>query len=160
METAAQKEHEWLARFLGTWQASGEMPAAPDQPAMSWTTTETARQIGALWLQAESVSRMSDGSSHVMQLTLGYDTRRAKYVGTWIGSMMDMLWVYEGELSADGRVLTLNTEGPAMDGSGRILPYRDVQTFIDDNHRVLTSQVRNDAGDWEQFMEVHYHRQA
>ncbi|MDP2226249.1 MAG: DUF1579 domain-containing protein [Moraxellaceae bacterium] len=159
MEAVAQKEHEWLKKFLGIWQATGEAPTGPDQPPMTWTTTETGRQIGELWIQAEGVSHMSDGDSHTMQITLGYDSRKGKFVGTWIGSMMDYLWVYEGEMSADGRALTLSASGPSMDGSGAIRPYRDVQTFIDDNHRVLTSHMQNDAGEWEQFMEVHYYRQ-
>jgi hypothetical protein len=32
----------------------------------------------------------------------------------WIGLMMTYLWVYDGELDADERVLTLNAEGSSM----------------------------------------------
>jgi len=40
-------------------------------------------------------------------MTLGYDPQKKRYLGTWIGSMMSHLWVYEVELDASGSVLTL-----------------------------------------------------
>jgi len=159
MEAIASKEHEWLQKFIGEWKATGEMPASTDQPAMSWTTTETGRLLGPLWMQAESRSTVPDGSPNIMQLTLGYDTNRKKFVGTWIGSMMDYLWVYEGELSADGKVLTLSATGPDMGKPGTTKAYRDIHTFMNDSHRILTSQMQDENGEWQQFMEAHYYRQ-
>jgi hypothetical protein len=35
-------------------------------------------------------------------------------VGMWIGLMMTYLWVYDGELDADERVLTLSAKGSSM----------------------------------------------
>lgn len=159
METQAKKEHAWLKKFIGVWKATGESPMGPDQPAMTWTSTETAVALGDLWIQADSQSTMPDGSQHVMQLTLGYDSNKGRYVGTWIGSMMDYLWVYEGELDAEGRVLTLSTTGPDMSRPGAFAAYRDIVTFVNDNHRILTSNMQDEKGEWHQFMEAHYHRQ-
>ncbi|HEX6592691.1 MAG TPA: DUF1579 domain-containing protein [Moraxellaceae bacterium] len=160
MQIAAQKEHEWLKKFLGEWESRGEAPAGPDYPAMTWTSRESARAIGELWIQSESTGTMpGDGSPTIMQLTLGYDSKRQRFVGTWIGSMMDYLWVYEGTLSADGRVLTLAATGPRMDQPGKMAKYHDIHTFVDNNHRVLTSQMLDDDGEWKQFMEAHYYRQ-
>ena len=53
-----------------------------------------------------------------MIMTLGYDPQKKRFVGTWIGSMMTYLWVYDGELDASGKVLTLNAEGPNMQVAG------------------------------------------
>lgn len=68
------------------------------------------------------------------------------------------MWLYEGTLDASGKVLTLDTEGPGMSGGGRMMKYQDVIQIIDDNHRVLTSRVRGDDGQWTQFMTAHYRR--
>ena len=54
-----------------------------------------------------------------MIMTLGYDPQKKRYVGTWIGSMMTHLWVYDGALDAAGKVLTLDAEGPAWPATGR-----------------------------------------
>ncbi|MGH8491615.1 MAG: DUF1579 domain-containing protein [Moraxellaceae bacterium] len=159
METTATKEHEWLQKFLGEWKATGESPIGPDQAPMTWTTTETGRLIGPLWMQAESQSTMPDGKPATMQLTLGYDTKQKKFVGSWIGSMMDYLWIYEGELSADGKTLTLSANGPSMSTPGTIVGYRDIHRFVNDSHRILTSNMQDENGEWQQFMEVHYYRQ-
>ena len=40
-------------------------------------------------------------------MTLGYDPRKKRFVGTFVGSMMTNLWIYDGELDKDERVLTL-----------------------------------------------------
>lgn len=159
MKTEAKKEHAWLKKFIGEWKASGETPAGPDQPAMTWTSTETGIAIGELWIQADSQSTMPDGSLATMQLTLGYDSNKGRFVGSWIGSMMDYLWVYDGELDADGRVLTLSTTGPDMSKPGTTAAYRDIHTFVDDKHRILTSNMQDEKGEWQQFMEAHYYRQ-
>src|SRR5688500_19643938 len=36
--------------------------------------------------------------------------------------------------------------------------YRDVIEFKSDDHRLLTSHVLGDDGNWSQFMEAHYRR--
>ena len=58
---------------------------------------------------------MPDGTPATTQITLGYDPAKKRFVGTWLGSMMTHLWIYDGELSADERTLTLSSEGPQHD---------------------------------------------
>jgi uncharacterized protein DUF1579 len=72
--------------------------------------------------------------------------------------MMTHLWVYEGELDADERVLTLNAEGPSMASEGKMTQYKDVIEFKSDDHRVLTSHMLRDDGNWQQFMTANYRR--
>jgi hypothetical protein len=91
-------------------------------------------------------------------MTLGYDPQKKRYVGTWIGSMMTHLWVYDGALEAAERVLTLDTEGPDMAAAGKLAKYQDVIEFKSPNHRVLTSHVLGDDGTWHEFMTAHYER--
>ena len=54
-----------------------------------------------------------------MLMTLGYDPAKKRFVGTWVGSMMAHLWVYEGSMDAEEKVLTLSAEGPSCMEEGK-----------------------------------------
>jgi hypothetical protein len=132
----------------------------PDQPPEKSTGTESVRSLGDLWILAEGQGEMSGCGEANTLLTLGYDPQKQRYVGTWVGSMMTYLWLYDGELDAAERILTLNSDGPAMTGEGKMAKYRDVIEFKNDNHRVMSSHVLSDDGQWHQFMTVNYRRQS
>ena len=104
---------------------------------------------------------MPDGKPATMLITLGYDPQRQRFIGTWIGSMMTHLWIYDGRLDAAQKVLTLESEGPDFSGDGsKMAKYRDVIEWKSDDHRVLTSQALGDDGTWgPPFMTWHYRRQ-
>ncbi|MCC5612998.1 DUF1579 domain-containing protein [Nostoc sp. CHAB 5834] len=55
-------------------------------------------------------------------------------------------------------MLSLNSDGPAMTGDEKMAKYRDVIEFKSDNHRVMTSHVLGDDGQWHQFMTVNSRR--
>jgi hypothetical protein len=55
-------------------------------------------------------------------------------------------------------VLTLNAEGPSMAGDGKMAKYKDVIEVKSDDHRVLTSHVLGDDGNWQHFMTANYRR--
>ena len=148
-------QHRWLERLAGEWMESSEAVAAP--PSNS-TWTETVRSIGGLWVASEGRGMTPDGTPGETVLTLGYDPARDRYVGTWIGSMMTYMWIYEGSLDPTGNVLTLDCEGPDFWNEGKLGRYRDIITFIDDDHRSLTAVVQKEDGSWEKFMETHYWR--
>jgi hypothetical protein len=104
---------------------------------------------------------MPGGGSATMLMTLGYDPGKKRYVGTWIGSMMTHLWIYDGELDASGRILTLSSKGPDMlPGAlpGRLARYKDVIEIQAADHRILTSHWLGEDGTWRQFMTAHYRR--
>jgi len=158
MPAQPQKEHEWLQKMVGEWTYETEANMGSDQPSETFSGTETVRSLGGLWIIAEGQGEMcAEGEEMTSVLTLGYDPQKQKYVGTWIGSMMTFLWVYEGELDVAERVLTLNVEGPAMTGSG-MTQYKDVHEFKSDDLRVLASHVQGDDGQWHQFVTVTYRR--
>jgi hypothetical protein len=158
MLATPQKEHHWLQKLVGEWTSEAEMTMDPDKPAEKSRGTERVRSLGGLWIAAEGEGDMPGGGPATMLLTLGYDPQRKRYVGTWIGSMMTHLWVYEGDLDAAGRVLTLETEGPTMAGDGKMAKYRDTIELKSDDHRVLTSHILGDDGTWQAFMTAHYRR--
>ena len=39
---------------------------------------------------------MPGGGTATTMLTLGYDPARKKYVGAWIDTVINHLWIYEG----------------------------------------------------------------
>jgi hypothetical protein len=165
METAPQKEHRWLEKLVGDWTSESKASMGPGQPEETLRGTESVRSLGGLWIVAEGQGEMPGGGTATMIMTLGYDPTRRRYVGTWIGSMMDYLWLYEGELDAAERVLTLSAEGPAMSEEapatpGKLAKYRDVIEFKSDDHRVLTSHMQADDGQWHQFMRADYRRKT
>jgi hypothetical protein len=158
METKPQKEHQWLQKFVGEWVLEGEAEMGPGQPPEKFTGTESVRSLDGLWFLAEGQGQMPGGGAATTMMTLGYDPQKKRYVGTWIESMMTHLWVYDGELDAAERVLTLDSEGPSMAAEGKMAKYKDVIEFKSDDHRVLTSHMLGDDGKWQQFMTANYRR--
>jgi hypothetical protein len=158
MKAEPQKEHQWLQKLVGEWTMEGESDMGPDKPPSKTTGTERVRSLGGLWTVGEGRGEMPDGGEATMIMTLGYDPQKKRFVGTWIGSMMTYLWVYDGELNASGNVLTLNAEGPNMMAPGQMMKYKDVIEFKSDDHRVLTSHALGEDGKWHQFMTAHYRR--
>lgn len=145
-----QKEHEWLQILVGEWTVEDDK--APGQ----WT--ETVRSLHGIWIVAEGQGEMPGGPATTV-MTLGYDPQKNRYVGTWIGSMMTHLWVYDGELDATGKILSLYSEGPdMMGGGGKMVKYKDVIELKSDDHRLLSGHVLGEDGQWNQFCTTHYRR--
>jgi len=158
MQTEPVAQHRWLQRMIGEWTAEGTADAGPDKPPEKFEMTESVRGIGNLWVQGEGRGRMPDGSPTVMLITLGYDPAAQRFRGTWIGSMMTHLWIYDGTLDAGGTTLTLESEGPSFAGDGTTGKYRDVVELVNDDQRTLTSHVLRPDGTWTKFMTAHYRR--
>jgi len=158
MQAKAEKQHEWLRQFLGSWAFEGECVMAPDQPPMKSSGTESVRMLGDLWIIAESSGKMPDGSTMNAIMTLGYDPVKKKFVGSWVGSPMTCLFVYEGELDAAERVLPLNCEGPSWEDPSKTMRYQDVWELHPDGTRVLRSQGLGPDGKWVQFMSATYRK--
>ena len=158
MMAEPQKEHEWLQKLVGEWTYESEATMEPGKPPERFSGTETVRSLGGLWILAEGRGEMPGGGTATTMMTLGYDPQKKRVVGTWVGSMMTYLWVYDGELDVAARVLTLSAEGPSMAAEGKIAKYKDVIEFKNDNHRVLASHMLGDDGDWHGFMTANYRR--
>ncbi len=158
MHAEPQKQHQWLDQFVGDWISEMEYRTGSDQPPSKSKGTEVVRSLGGLWMIAEGVGEMPDATAGKTMMTLGYDPQSDRYLGTFIGSMMTHLWIYNGSLDAAGKILTLDTEGPNFSQTA-ISPYKDIIEFVSDDHRVMTSQILNDDGNWHQFMTAHYWRQ-
>ena len=160
MNPEPRDEHRWLSRLVGEWAFESAPCGGAEQPETKVAGTESVQPLGELWVHGRSSSAMPGGGAAQMMITLGFDPDTKRFVGTWVGSMMTKMWVYEGELDAAGKVLTLGSTGPAFDGSGRTARYQDIITIEDADRRTLTSRVQGDDGQWTEFMKAHYRRRT
>ena len=158
MKAQPQQEHQWLQQFVGEWTYEAEAMMEPDRSPSKFVGTESVGPLGDLWILGEGQGEMPGCGAATTVLTLGYDPQKQWYVGTWVGSMMTHLWLYDGVLDAASRVLTLNTEGPHMTTAGKMAQYKDVIEFTGADHRVLTSHVLDEDGQWREIMRAHYRR--
>ena len=146
-----EPEHAFLKKFVGKWTTSAECKMGPDQPAMKTESTTDAKMIGELWL-VNDISGEAMGAPMKAMQTIGYDSQKKKYVGTWIDSMFGHLWQYEGVVDSSGTKLTLETSGPDfMTGKG-MAKYRDVYEFKSADKIFATSFVQDENGQWAQFV--------
>lgn len=158
LQAEPQAEHLWLQKLVGEWTYQAEALMEPGKPPEKCSGSESVRSLGGLWILAEGQGEMPGGGAASMLQTLGYDPHKKCYVGTWIGSMMTHLWVYEGTLDAGGNTLTLETEGPDMSIEGKIAKFRDVIEFKSEDKRTLTSHILGDDGTWQVVMTASYIR--
>lgn len=139
--------------MVGEWTlaSEGETP---------WV--ETCRPLGDIWIVIESRGRMPDGSAGQTLLTLGFDPKRQRFVGTWIGSMMTHMWVYDGTLDETGTELTLDCQGPDFfnPDNPEMIAFRDIVTLKDRHTRLLRSESQQPDGSWKKFMSMEYRRTA
>lgn len=158
MQVEVLAEHQWLHQLIGEWTFESECFMGPDQPPMKSSGSEVVRSLGGLWTIGEGVGGGPEGGTWSSVMTLGYDPRIQRFVGTFIASMMTHLWPYNGTLDAARKVLTLDSEGPSFSGDGSMSKYQDIIEIIDADHRTLKSQVPGPNGEWTQFMSATYTR--
>ena len=154
------EEHGWLQQLVGDWNWEHDIPAQEGQPAATYRGTETVRSIDGLWFIAEGGGDFGEAGNVTNIMTLGFDPSRRRYVGTFIGSMMTNLWVYEGEVDKSRNTLVLDTEGPSFTDPNVQAKYRDEMTIVDPDYRTLTSGYVDADGKWTVFMTAHYRRAA
>lgn len=143
-------EHQWLQRLTGDWTYEGEANMGPDAPAAQFRGTERVRSLGDLWVVSEGEGGMPGGDTSQSLMTLGYDPKKQRFVGTFVSAMMAWMWVYDGTL--EGNRLTLATEGPSMSDDGSTGRYRDIIELRSDTERVMTSEAQTPDGSWTHVM--------
>ena len=120
---------------------------------------ETVRPLGGIWMLFEGRGDVPGADMGTSLMTLGYDPEKSCYVGTWVGSMMAHLWVYDrGSLDAAKKVLVLESEGPSFSGESKTSKYRDFMETLDEGRRVVASEVLGSDGKWKRFMISNYRR--
>ena len=151
-------QHEWLLRMVGDWTMEGRCSMGPGKPEETTRGTETVRAIGTLWVVGEGGGEMPGGGRATNIITLGYDIAKSRFVGSFISSVMPMMWTYEGTLDAAGNVLTLDCDGPDFSDPAKTARYQDIIELTPDGRRSLSSRVRMPDGNWMPIMRADYRR--
>lgn len=149
---APVKEHEWLKQFVGEWETEGEAVApAPDQPKTKCSGVMKARMLGGFWVISEVKNSVMGYDVEAVQM-IGYDAEKKQYVGTWVDSMFNYQWRYEGSVDKTGKILTLNAEGPSFTEPGKTAKYRDSYEFKSKDLIATKSEMQGADGEWVTFM--------
>ena len=152
-----QTQHEWLHRLVGRWRFTQESAPGANEPPVAVQGTLVGESLGGLWVMLECTGKSVDSPDWKSIFYLGYDSKKNKFVGSFIASMMHQQWIYEGDLDEASNSLTLNTEGPSFDGK-ELASYQDIIEVVDAEHWTLRSQVQMPDGNWHPFMTAHYER--
>lgn len=156
MQVEVLEQHKWLKQMVGRWEFDIRSTMAPGQEPEHSTGAETMSMLGDAWLISEGGSGEGDQAWKSM-LTLGYDPKQERFVGTFVASMMTHLWIYNGTLDGSGKALTLDTEGPNFT-DGAMAKYQDIYTMVGPDERTLASRALNEDGSWFEFMFATYRR--
>lgn len=145
-------EHLWLHRLLGSWTwAQERVSGQPGEDHEHEDTIERWRTQGDAWVVGE-------GDSHgPMMFTLGYDTAKGRFVGSFITALATHFWTYDGHLDGPDK-LVLFAVGPNMGPGGGMANFRDEIEFMGPDERVLRSYMEMADGTWEQFMQARSRR--
>ncbi|MCE9552744.1 MAG: DUF1579 domain-containing protein [Planctomycetes bacterium] len=150
---APEKQHQWLNQFVGQWESESEATMGPGQPPMRCKGQMNARMLGGFWMVADVKTETKGvGMDLAAVLTLGYDTKKQKYVGTWIDSMQNIMWNYEGTVDASGKKIVLEAEGPNFMLEGKLTKFRDSYEFKSPDLVAVTSSMLGADGKWMTFM--------
>ncbi len=91
----AAPEHGWIQESAGTWNVKCTYYMDPTQPPMECTARETIEAVGQFWtvstFEADFMGMPFQG-----RCTLGYTPAKERFVGTWIDSMSQHMFVMEG----------------------------------------------------------------
>ena len=146
-----EKQHQWLSQFAGQWESESEATMGPGQPPMRCKGKMNARMLGGFWMVAEMKSEAM-GMDMTGLLTLGYDTKKQKYVGTWVDSMQSYMWHYEGTVDESGKKIILEAEGPNFMADNKLTKFRDTYEFKSPDQVAITSSMLGADGKWVTFM--------
>ena len=159
MDMKPQKLDPWLQNLIGEWTYEVQDLSSAAKSTEPVRGMETVRHLGGIWLLFEGRGDVPGAGIGTSLMTLGYDPEKGSYIGTWMGSMMSHLWLYErGALDAAQKVLTLESEGPSFTGETKTSKYRDFMEVLDAERRVLASEVLGGDGTWQRFMISNYRR--
>jgi hypothetical protein len=157
---AITEQHRWLQQLVGDWRYESDILMGTEQRE-TVSGTDRVRALGDFWIISEAEGAMPGGEGTArMVMTLGFDPQKKRFTGTFISSMMSYLWYYDGELDGTGRVLTLESTGPAMSGDGATARYRDVIDISGPAERRFSSYALGEDGKWREFMTARYTRLA
>ena len=126
------KEHKILKRDVGVWDAEMKLwMAGPDQDPMVSKGVERNRMLGETWILSNFTADLG-GQEFKGHGQFGYDTKKKKFVGTWVENMSTNISTMEGTYDEAKGELTMFSMGidPA---TGKETKSKSVSKYVDDN---------------------------
>jgi len=103
------KMHERLAQDVGVWHGKHTMWSGPDSEPVSTECTNTITPLmDGRFTRCEMAGEIPDMGPYRGLVISGYDNVSQKFVSTWVDNWGTGMAIGEGNLSADGKVLTWN----------------------------------------------------
>ncbi|MEL6106717.1 MAG: DUF1579 domain-containing protein [Planctomycetota bacterium] len=130
-------EMDVYKKDVGEWDCVIKAWGEPGAEPMITKGSESNRMFGGYWLVSEFKGNMF-GSDFEGRGMYGYDTKKKKYVGTWVDTMGPYMMQTEGTFDKKTKTLTVAGDSPGPDG---------VSTF--------TYTMTTRYGDSEKVMAMH-----
>lgn len=147
----SQKEHKWLEKFVGSWETTSTAAAEAGGGDAPMKGTIESKMVGKFWLVTSMTADVGVFKMEGRQ-TIGYDSKKKAYVGTWIDNTGEFMWRYKGSVDKTGSTLALEAMGPDMADPSKEALYRDMYEFVSKDEIKLTSSVKGPDGKWIDFM--------
>jgi hypothetical protein len=148
-------EHDYFKKFVGRWKAVNKMfmEGAPE-PVVSEGTTSFRLLLGGRYLQQKYNSDFMDTPFEGIGIS-GYDKTKKKYVGVWLDNHSTAMMITEGELDAEGKIMTdVGTASTPMGPAG----FKMTHEWKDKNTLISTMYMVGEDGTETKHMEITYTR--
>jgi len=131
------KMHEHLAKGVGEWQGKSTMWMYPGaQPASSECTSTVTPMLDGRFIKVEYKGEMPGMGAYSGFGLYGFDNVAQKFVSTWIDSCGTGMASGAGELSPDGKTLTI-TRTYNCPLTKKPVSMREVETITGPNTKTL-----------------------
>jgi hypothetical protein len=118
-------EHEILQKMVGNWDLTMKIGGMESKGKVTYKMV-----LGGMWLES-SLEGEIFGQKFYGKGFDSYDAGKKKYVSTWFDSMSASPMVMEGTYDKTKKSLTLEGEGPGMDG--KPTKHKSVSVMPDDD---------------------------
>jgi hypothetical protein len=118
-------EHEILKKMAGDWDFTMKIAGGESKGKVTYKM-----ELGGMWL-VSSLEGEIFGTKFYGKGLDSYDAKKKKYVSAWFDSMSSTPMVMEGTYDKEKKTLTLEGEGPGMDG--KPTKQRSISVMPDDD---------------------------
>lgn len=144
------EQHALLAKKVGVWDA------AMSGMGMESKAVYECRKVGDLWVVGDYKGDFM-GAPFVGHEVWGFDSKKGKYVSTWVDTWIDHVMSFEGEYDAATKTLAMWTDGTDP-MSGKPIRERHDSKFIDADNWVFTMNHPGPDGKYAPVMTITYKR--
>ncbi len=151
------KEHEVIAPLAGTFDASVKMWMEPGKDPTTTTGVMTRSMIFDGRYLKEDFTGAFFGDTFKGMGVLTFDSKKQKYVSTWIDSMTTSIIMMEGTYDAAKKTITMLGEDESF---GTKMKARDTVRIVSADEQVMEMFRTAPKGEEFKVMEITYKRKA